>query len=104
MGDRFHEVFKRFSKWCSDRIGAPVFFLANVVLCVVGMAVPATYDFFIALISVVTYLIAILIQASQNMIQETQQRQEKALHAKIDELIRVNERARDELIGSEDRT
>ncbi|MDF2969690.1 MAG: putative small integral rane protein [Microvirga sp.] len=88
--------FARFAEWCSDQVGAPWFFLTNVVLCVVGMAFPAGYDFFIALISVLTWLVAILIQTTQN-------RQERGLQAKLDELIRVNERARDSLIGIEKR-
>jgi low affinity Fe/Cu permease len=86
--------FSRFAEWCSDQVGTPWFFIANVVLCGVGMAVPATYDFFIALISVLTWLVAILIQHSQNT-------QERALQLKLDELIRSHREARNEYIGIE---
>lgn len=88
--------FSNFAEWCAGQVGAPYFFLANVVLCAIGMLVPATYDFFIALISVLTWLVAILIQATQN-------RQESALQAKLDELIRSHREARDSLIGIEKR-
>jgi low affinity Fe/Cu permease len=58
------------------------------------MVLPQHYEFSINLISVITFLVAILIQASQN-------RNEKAMHAKMDELIRVSERASNSLIGIE---
>jgi low affinity Fe/Cu permease len=44
--------------------------------------------------TILTFLLLFLLQASQN-------NDTKALHAKIDELIRVNSKARDELIGME---
>jgi low affinity Fe/Cu permease len=87
-------MFDRFAEWCSDQVGAPWFFITNVVLCAIGMSVPATYDFFIALISVLTWLVAILIQRSQNT-------QERAIQAKLDELIRANDKARDLFVGIE---
>ena len=86
--------FGGFAEWCSEQVGSPYFFFANVVLCAIGILVPATYDFFIALISVLTWLVAILIQA-------TQTRQERALQAKLDELIRSHREARNEFIGIE---
>lgn len=85
-------------KWFADRsakvVSSAWFFAVNCVLCVAGYFLPSQYDRLTYILSVVTWLVAILIQ-------HTQTRDTTALQAKLDELIRVNDRARNSLIGSE---
>lgn len=94
--------FARFSSAVSDASGTPWAFIlacALVLAWVVG-------GFFIGFDStlyqlvintgttIITFLMVFLIQAQQNRLDE-------ALHAKLDELIRVNDRAHNDLIGIE---
>jgi low affinity Fe/Cu permease len=98
--DRFH----RFSVRCSDLLGAPGSFLLAVL--VVGawlLSGPIfrysdTWQLVInTATTIVTFLMVFLIQNTQN-------RDAKALHLKLDELIRANRRARNELIDLESMT
>jgi low affinity Fe/Cu permease len=54
--------------------------------------------------TIVTFLMCFLLQASQNRIQSNSERENKALHLKIDELIRSLSDARDEFRGIETKT
>lgn len=96
-GDRFH----RFSVRCSVFLGAPrSFFLALLIIATWLVSGPIfrfsdTWQLIInTATTIVTFLMVFLIQNTQN-------RDAKALHLKLDELIRTNRRARNELIDLE---
>lgn len=88
--------FKLFADRSARLVGAGWFFAVNCVLCIAGYFLPSQYERWTYILSVVTWLVAILIQ-------HTQTRDTSALQAKLDELIRSNERARNDLIGIEKR-
>jgi low affinity Fe/Cu permease len=98
--DRFH----RFSVRCSEILGAPGIFLL-AVLVVTGWLLSGPFfrysDSWQLVINtgttIVTFLMVFLIQNTQN-------RDARGLHLKLDELIRTNRRARNELIDLESMT
>jgi low affinity Fe/Cu permease len=104
VGRTWRDRFHRFSVRCSDLLGAPGSFLLAVL--VVGgwlLSGPVfrysdTWQLVInTATTIVTFLMVFLIQNTQN-------RDAKALHLKLDELIRANRRARNGLIDLESMT
>lgn len=98
-----HQFFRRFARAVSSAIGHPLaFVMASLV--VVGWAVSGPFLGFSerwqliinTLTTIVTFLVVFIIQNSQN-------RDSKALHLKLDELIRVTKAARNELVDIEDK-
>jgi low affinity Fe/Cu permease len=96
-------MFSRLASYCAHVIGRPGTFLAAtltvIVWAVTGpmFAYSDTWQLVINTgTTVVTFLIVFLIQNSQN-------RDGAAIQAKLDELIKVTEQARNELIGAETR-
>lgn len=95
-------AFNRFTTGCARFAGRPAMLTLCVLLALIGVAAYLTdNDHFVnganLAISVVTLLLLPIIQATQN-------RDGAALQAKIDELLKVTENARDSLIGLENRT
>lgn len=93
--------FGRFANQCSEVIGKPWFFIVNTGLCLLCLGLPAYYDFSITVISVVTYLIAILIQRTQNEQEDRAQIKLDGINEKLDELIRTSCNANNALMGIE---
>lgn len=94
--------FNDFSTGCARFAGRPAMLLIAIGLSVLGVvAFFSGSDHFLGgaslAISTVTLLLLPILQATQN-------RDGAALQAKIDELILVHERARNSLIGVEDRS
>jgi low affinity Fe/Cu permease len=87
-------VFRRFALWTSEALGTHRAFLAACLLVAVWAATGPMFHFSDSWqlvintgTTVVTFLMVFLIQATQN-------RETRALHLKLDELIRVQTRAR----------
>ncbi len=98
-----NEFFRKFSRRTADIVGSPwAFIVALSILAVWAVTGPVfrfsdTWQLVINTgTSVVTFLMVFVIQASQN-------RDSKALHLKIDELIRAIETARTEMVDLEER-
>jgi low affinity Fe/Cu permease len=98
MGDWFH----KFSTAVADRMGSPVAFLTAIaVILAWGVSGPLFHfsDTWQLVINtgttIVTFLMVFLIQNTQN-------RDAKAIHLKLDELLRGVEGARTELVDLED--
>jgi low affinity Fe/Cu permease len=100
----WRESFRRFAHATADGVGSPrAFFLAMVL--VVGWALSGpmfgfsnTWQLIINTgTTILTFLMVFLIQATQN-------RDAKAIHLKLDELIRAVEGARTKLVSLEDMT
>src|SRR5213082_1396561 len=95
-------AFDRFARWIEQRVGSPFAFgLAILVLIVWAVSGPLfgwsdTWQLVINTgTTIVTFLMVFVIQ-------NTQSRDTQAMQLKLDELIRVNEMARNSLINLEE--
>jgi len=96
-----NEQFHKFSKWASDITGsAGAFIVAALVIVIWAVTGPLfkfsdTWQLVInTSTTIITFLMVFLIQNSQN-------RDSKALHLKLDELIRASKGARNSMIDLE---
>jgi low affinity Fe/Cu permease len=95
------EFFDRFTTGCARFAGRPAMLVLCIAICGIGVTAYFSRDeLFISganlAISIVTLMLLPILQATQN-------RDGAALQAKIDELIKSNSKARDDLIGLENR-
>lgn len=97
-----NEFFRRFSHRVSDATGSPwAFIIAVTIIVIWGLTGPIfrfsdTWQLVInTSTTIVTFLMVFLIQNTQN-------RDSKAIHLKLDEIIRSMDKARDSLIDLED--
>jgi low affinity Fe/Cu permease len=102
MSDQRQNTFDRFARWIERQVGSPIMFLfAVAVIAVWAITGPMfvwsdTWQLVINTgTSIVTFLMVFLIQS-------TQTRDTRALHLKLDELIRVNKAARNSLVNIEE--
>jgi low affinity Fe/Cu permease len=96
------EWFRRFSCASADRMGSPgAFFVALVLVVAWAVTGPAFHfsDTWQLVINTGTTILTFLMVF---LIQNTQNRDAKALHLKLDELIRAVEGARTKLVHLED--
>jgi low affinity Fe/Cu permease len=100
MKDSFH----RFAHLASDAVGSPAAFVLSILLIVswAGTGPVFRYSDTWQLVintgtTIITFLMVFLIQNTQN-------RDSRAIHLKLDELIRSTRTARNELVGLEDLT
>lgn len=97
-------MFRKFSHFCSEWLGSPwAFVIAVAVVVVWALTGPAAHysSNWQLLINtgttIVTFLMVFIIQNTQN-------HDSRALHLKLDELIRAVESARDDLVDIENAT
>ena len=96
MGSVFHRATANLARF----IGRPLMMVLCLLLAIASIAAYASHDDLLIngtnlAINVLTLLFLPILQATQN-------RDGAALQAKLDELIKVNREARDDLIGIED--
>jgi low affinity Fe/Cu permease len=98
------DAFARFAHWTADAIGSPLAFVLSLLVVVVWAAFGPVFHWsdthqlvINTSTTIVTFWIVFLIQASQN-------RNDRALHVKMDELIRAIGAAQNRLIGLEEQT
>lgn len=101
LGNTMSSWFDRLTTGCARFAGQPAMLIGCILLALTGMAAYLSGDeLFISganiSISIVTLLLLPILQATQN-------RDGAALQAKMDELLKANTRARDDLIGLENR-
>ena len=96
------EKFQRFTRKIEQAVGSPWAFLAALASVVVWAGFGPLYEwsdshslFINTLSTIVTYLLVFIIQA-------TQTNDTRALHLKLDELIRATDAARNEIMLAED--
>lgn len=98
-----HNLFRRFARATSNGIGSPIAFVLAVVV-VIAWAISGPFfgysETWQLVINTGTTIVTFLVVF---MIQNTQNRDSRALHLKLDELIRVMRKARNELVDIEDK-
>ncbi|HZQ54715.1 MAG TPA: low affinity iron permease family protein [Bryobacteraceae bacterium] len=92
------EVFRHFAKRSAEAVGTPAAFLSSIVLIVLWAASGAAFHYsdtwqlvINTATTIVTFLMVFLIQNTQN-------RDSKAIHLKLDELIKAIRGARNSII------
>lgn len=93
--------FSNFARWCEQQVGRPATFVIATLIVIAWAATGPIFSWsdtwqlvVNTLSSVVTFLMVFVIQYTQN-------RDTRAIQLKLDELIRVNQEARNALIGVE---
>src|SRR4051794_4458193 len=96
-----NELFNRFARWSSDKTGSPwAFLIASLTIlvwCITGPLFHFSDTWQLVIntsTTIVTFLMVFLIQNTQN-------RDSKAMHLKIDELIFANRGARNSMMDLE---
>ena len=95
------EIFRKFAEKTAEAVGSPWAFATTVILSVLWLALGPAFRFsdtwqltMNTVASQITFLIAFLLQNTQN-------RDTRALHLKLDELLRSTQGARSGLINLE---
>jgi len=96
-----NEIFRRFSHRASEWVGSPGAFIVAVFIVLTWLVSGPMFGYsdtwqlvINTATTIVTFLMVFLIQNTQN-------RDAKAIHLKLDELIRTTERARNSLVDLE---
>lgn len=96
-----NKLFTQFSDWCADILGKPLAFIVSLLLVILwGVSGPLfhysnTWQLVInTATTVITFLMLFVLQHTQN-------KDTRALHLKLDELIRSHEEADDQLMEIE---
>jgi len=96
------ETFRRFAHMAADLVGSPYAFLVAVLLTLGWAASGPFFHFSDTWQLVINTGTTILTFLMVFLIQNTQNRDAKAIHLKLDELLRAVSAARNELIDLED--
>jgi low affinity Fe/Cu permease len=103
-GRREAAIFARFARWTERQVGRPIAFVLAFLTIIVWAATGPVFgwsDTWQLVINTATTIITFLMVF---VIQNTQNRDTKAIHLKLDELIRVNQAARNSLMCMEERS
>jgi len=103
-GRREAAIFARFARWTERQVGRPIAFVLAFLTIIVWAASGPLFgwsDTWQLVINTATTIITFLMVF---VIQNTQNRDTKAIHLKLDELIRVNQAARNSLMCLEERS
>lgn len=100
-GAAFKEAFRGFAKRTADLVGTPVAFLGAVGLIVVWAASGPTFRFSDTWQLVINTATTIITFLMVFLIQNTQNRDSRAIHLKLDELIKALRGARNSVIDLE---
>src|SRR5215203_5689685 len=98
MTEAFRALAGRISGW----VGSPWFFAANLALVAVWLACGPLFHWGDTWQLVMTSGLTVTTQLLVILLQNTQNRDGRALHLKLDELLRAVREARTEVAGAED--
>jgi low affinity Fe/Cu permease len=98
------EAFRKFAKRCSETVGSPEVFLAAVVLIMIWGALGPRYRYSDTWQLVINTMTTIITFIMVFIVQNTQNRDARAMHLKLDELIRAVKGARTGMVRLEEMT
>lgn len=93
----------KFLSWSAKKAGHPLTFVVALVILVVWIIIGLIFNFNTTWILILNTFATINAALMVFIIQNTQNRENKALHLKIDELIRATKDATNELIAIEEK-
>jgi low affinity Fe/Cu permease len=96
------DAFRKFSDKASDWAGSPWFFLLNIGLVLLWLITGPLFGFGDTWQLVMTTGLTVTTQLLVILVQSTQNRDGRAVHLKLDELLRAVNEARNEVIRAED--
>jgi len=99
-----NEAFRKFAHWTSNTLGTPWVFVLAIVIVVAWAISGPLFQFSTTWQLVINTGTTIMTFLMVFVIQNTQNRDAKAIHLKLDELIEAIGNARNELIDIEDAT
>jgi low affinity Fe/Cu permease len=102
--DNDQRLFARFARFCEQQLGRAGAFMLALTAVIVWALTGPVFDWSQGWLLVVNTGTTILTFLIVFLIQHTQQRDTQAIHLKLDELIRVNRAARNELISLEQKS
>lgn len=97
-----HDTFHRFALHCSRVVGSPFTFAAGVAVILIWIASGPAFHFSDTWQLVINTGTTIVTFLSVFLIQNTQNRDSRALHLKLDELLRALKEARTQLVDLEE--
>ena len=101
---QLNEVFRSLSKSAADAVGTPWMFVTNVLLILIWLAFGPIAHFSDSWQLIVNTGTTVLTYLAIFLIQNTQNRDSKAIHLKLDELISSVEGARNRLVDLQNLT
>jgi low affinity Fe/Cu permease len=99
----FAEMGCRVSSWVADVAGHPFAQIAVVVVCAAWFLGGFGTDLLTAILSILAITLSQMVLNNQQEREIDAHRRDVAMHAKLDELIAASKRARNDLVGVEDR-
>jgi len=99
-----NEWFARFSRRCAEALGSPAAFAINCALILLWLASGPLFDYSNTWQLVVNTVTTVFTYLAVFVIQNTQNRDARAMHIKLDELISSMEGARNRLVDLEELT
>ena len=94
--------FRKFSRWVSEKVGSPWAFVIAIGSIALWAATGPAFGYSTTWQLIVNTMTTILTFLMVFLIQNTQNRDARAIHLKLDELIRASDPARNKLIDIED--
>ncbi|HET9957008.1 MAG TPA: low affinity iron permease family protein [Polyangiaceae bacterium] len=101
-GSVMHDAFRRFAHRTSELVGSPWAFIGAVLVIAIWAATGPLFGFSDTWQLVINTGTTIITFLMVFLIQNTQNRDARAIHLKLDELLRALENARDSMIDLED--
>ena len=96
-----NEAFRKFSIWAANTLGSSGMFIANILLILIWLCSGPLFGFSDTWQLVINTATTVITYLAVFLIQNTQNRDAKAIHLKLDELIKGVEGARTHLVDLE---
>ena len=92
----------RISEWASNLAAQPLAQVGLLIFCIAWFALKLPTDLLTAALSILAITLTQMVLNRQNARERDAHQRDVAMHAKLDELVRATERARDEMAGIEE--